>query len=157
MTLRVRMWVQFGEGVTAEQLWFSRQGNHLEVTLLGTEDRITFEYWYANASYQMEEFRLNGGTLLKNTQVQALVDAMRETTPPDFGAADAGMEFPVDYPQNLLELIGIQWERRVGKAGNAPAIPHRFLLAQTILASAFMHVFLRNPPFRHVTPILQNK
>ncbi|MDR3159544.1 MAG: hypothetical protein LBU11_11220 [Zoogloeaceae bacterium] len=102
---------QFGEGVTAKRLWFSRQGNHLEVSVLGTEgDTLTFEHWYASASHQVEEFRLSDGALLKNAQVQALVDAMREATPPDFGAADAGEEFSLGYPEDLLELIGIQWE-----------------------------------------------
>ncbi|MDR1349721.1 MAG: hypothetical protein LBJ59_02865, partial [Zoogloeaceae bacterium] len=84
------------------------QGNHLEVVLLGTEgDKITFENWYANTNYQIEEFRLSDGALLKNTDVQTLVNAMQNETPPDYGAAD--------YPEDLLEIIGAQWETPEGE------------------------------------------
>ncbi|MDR0673731.1 MAG: hypothetical protein LBF93_08780, partial [Zoogloeaceae bacterium] len=100
--------VRFGEGITAEQLWFSRQGQNLEVAILGTDDKLTLAYWYNHASYQVEQFRLDNGAVLKNTQAQALVDAMREARPPDAGA--------VSPSEDLLQIIGIQWETPEGEA-----------------------------------------
>ncbi|MDR0673986.1 MAG: hypothetical protein LBF93_10130, partial [Zoogloeaceae bacterium] len=95
----------------AEQLWFSRQGQNLEVALLGEEgDKLTFEHWYAHASYQVEQFRLDDGAVLKNAQAQALVDAMQGATPPDAGEASARL------PEDLLQIIGIQWETPEGEA-----------------------------------------
>ncbi|MDR2366429.1 MAG: hypothetical protein LBD68_11370, partial [Zoogloeaceae bacterium] len=103
---------QFGEGITAEQLWFSRQGNHLEVGVLGTEgDKLTFENWYYHASYQVETFQLADGAQLKNSQVAALVNAMQDETPPEHGAAEAW----TDYPEDVLEIIGVQWQTPGGE------------------------------------------
>ena len=40
---------------------------------------------------------------------------MREATPPDCGAADAGERLLADCPEDLLQLIGIQWEAPEGE------------------------------------------
>ncbi|MDR1350551.1 MAG: hypothetical protein LBJ59_07235 [Zoogloeaceae bacterium] len=44
--------VEFGAGITAEQFWFKKQGNDLEVILIGTEGKI--DNWYVSASYRVE-------------------------------------------------------------------------------------------------------
>ena len=96
--------VQFGEGIDFDQLWFSKSGNDLMVSLIGTGDRVTVNNWYASTSYRVEQFE-SGGQILNATEVQALVDAMASHTPPPVGTPALGS----DYAE-LLEVIGSQWE-----------------------------------------------
>ena len=39
----------FGEGITYDRLWFQRDGDSLNVSILGTEDGLTIEDWYHHA------------------------------------------------------------------------------------------------------------
>ncbi|MDR1890508.1 MAG: hypothetical protein LBQ81_14270 [Zoogloeaceae bacterium] len=70
-------------------------------------DKISFANWFASTAYQVEEFKLDDGSLLQNTRIQELVNAMKDYTPPIY--EEAG-QTPVDYPEELLQLIGVQWE-----------------------------------------------
>jgi Ca2+-binding RTX toxin-like protein len=81
--------VQFASGITADQLWFRQVGNNLEVSIIGTEDKLTLNSWYAGSGYQVEEFRTSDGHVLIDTQVQNLVQAMASFAPPAPGSVTA--------------------------------------------------------------------
>jgi hypothetical protein len=96
--------MQFGEGIDFDQLWFSKSGNNLVVSVIGTDDKVTVSNWYANAVNRVEQFEA-GGQVLNAADVQALVDAMAGHTPPPGGMDELGGDYA-----DLLEVIGSQWE-----------------------------------------------
>jgi Ca2+-binding RTX toxin-like protein len=97
--------VRFGEGISFEQLWFSRAGNSLDVRVIGATDRVTIQNWYVGTSYRIEHFEAGGATL-QDGDVQALVNAMAGYTPPPVGTTDLG-----DAYVDVLGIINSQWEQ----------------------------------------------
>ena len=93
----------FGENIAAEQLWFRKSGNHLEVSLLGTEDRIIINNWYTGSAraYRVEQFQTSNGYVLTDDKVQELVSAM---------ASHAVPTAELDANDALLQVIGSVWE-----------------------------------------------
>ncbi|RJQ52603.1 MAG: hypothetical protein C4526_07980, partial [Nitrospiraceae bacterium] len=57
-------------------LIFSRTGSNLDIAINGTGDHAAVTSWYSNANYQTELFRAEDGSLLQNTQVDQLIQAM---------------------------------------------------------------------------------
>ena len=68
--------LSFGEGISAEQLWFRQSGNNLDVSLIDGTERITISNWYSGSAYQLDQFKSADGKTLLDSQVQGLVDAM---------------------------------------------------------------------------------
>ena len=97
--------VQFASGITADQLWFRQVGNNLEVSIIGTEDKLTLNNWYAGSQYHVEEFRTSDGHVLIDTQVQNLVQAMASFAPPAAGQTT----LPSDYQNSLAPLLAADW------------------------------------------------
>ncbi|MEG1053870.1 MAG: calcium-binding protein, partial [Janthinobacterium sp.] len=77
--------VSFLAGVSAEQLWFRQAGANLEVSTIGTTDKVTVTGWYESAGRRIEEFRMADGRVLLGSDVQKLVQAMAGLTPPPAG------------------------------------------------------------------------
>ncbi|PKD79458.1 Ig family protein, partial [Escherichia coli] len=68
--------VAFTEGVAADQLWFSRVGNDLEVRIIGTAGGVTISNWFLGTRYRVEQFTTTQGAILREDKVDALVAAM---------------------------------------------------------------------------------
>jgi len=67
--------IDFGSGISDQNLWFQRSGNDLLVDVLGTNDQIDVSGWFGgNAAAQVQSFDANG--LKLDTQVAQLVSAM---------------------------------------------------------------------------------
>ena len=81
-TVGVRDRVEFG--ALRSNVSFRRVGANLEAQLNGSTDRMVFQGWYAGSRYHVEEFRFSDGSVLTDTQVQGLVNAMAS-----FGASSA--------------------------------------------------------------------
>ena len=95
----------FGAGIAEDQLWFARNGNDLEVSVLGAADRATLQGWYASTSNQLDRFELSDGATLAATQVQQLVDAMSV-----FSAPPASMsELTLAQQQSVESVIAANW------------------------------------------------
>ena len=80
--------VQFLTGVTCDQLWFRRpaNSNNLEITIIGTTDKLVIKDWYLGSQYRVEEIRTQDGSrVLLASDVQALVTAMASMTIPPQG------------------------------------------------------------------------
>lgn len=76
---------KFLSGVGYDQLWFVRPSgtNNLEISIIGTSDKLTIKDWYKGSQYQVEEIRTtDGGYLLTAAKVQALVTKMATMTKP---------------------------------------------------------------------------
>lgn len=93
-------------GVSAEQLWLQKSGNHLVISIIGTSDKVTINNWYANAANQIELFKLSDGKSLTNTKVDNLVNAMASFTPPAAGQTT----LPPSYQTSLNSVIVANWQ-----------------------------------------------
>jgi Ca2+-binding RTX toxin-like protein len=78
--------VRFGPGVSADQLWFSRSGSNLRVSIIGTSDSLTLQNWYLSSAYQTERFVTDTGLALASSRVNQLVSAMTAFAPPPLAA-----------------------------------------------------------------------
>jgi len=97
--------LRFAPGIDASQLWFRKAGNHLEVSVIGTNDKVTVTGWYLGVDRQVEVLELADGQQLLNTEVQALVMAMASSTPPPLGQ----VTLVGSYEANLGGLIAAAW------------------------------------------------
>ena len=91
--------------IAPEQLWFRQVGQDLEVSIIGTEDSMTIDGWYDNASGPIERFETGAGDVLLAGQVQNLVDAMASFAPPSGGQTT----LPESYEDDLLPVIAANW------------------------------------------------
>ena len=96
--------LQFGESIDFDQIWFRKAGSHLEVSVIGTQDKVTISNWYSGAANRIEAFQA-GDAMLDGVDVQALVDAMTACAPPPLDATVLGDEYA-----GLLDVIGVAWE-----------------------------------------------
>ena len=97
--------VLFGEGVTADQLWFQKSGFDLEIGVIGTTDRLNISMWYLGPAYTVENFQTSDGKTLLDTQVQNLVQAMAGFAPPSAGQTT----LPANYQSSLNTVIAANW------------------------------------------------
>lgn len=97
--------LRFGAGIDAEELWFRQVGSNLEVSIIGTTDKVTISNWYSNASYRIETLELANGEKLLDSQVQTLVSAMSAFSPPAAGQTT----LPPSYQTTLSPVIAANW------------------------------------------------
>lgn len=96
----------FDAGISHDQLWFSRVGNNLEVSVIGTGDRVSIRNWYLGAANRVEVFQIaDGGSLLQGS-VEQLVQAMAAMTPPAAGQTSLGAE----QSQQLEAVFASAWQ-----------------------------------------------
>ena len=86
--------IEFSEGVSWDQLWFSRSGDDLVVALMGTESEVAVEDWWngplvsdVDGSRQVETI-LAGSHSLSSGAVSQLVEAMAGMSPPPSGQTE---------------------------------------------------------------------
>jgi Ca2+-binding RTX toxin-like protein len=96
---------QFGADIAANQLWFRRVGSNLEVSIIGTEEKLTIGNWYSETAYHVEQFKTSDGKVLLDSQVQSLVQAMAGFSPPAAGQTT----LPADYQSSLNPVIAANW------------------------------------------------
>lgn len=101
--------VIFGQGIVAEQLWFSRDNSDsLRIDVLGTSDHLVIEDHYKIGRFshnRIERFELSNGKVLLNNQVERLVEAMAQlrASPPADSALSA------DDLATLMPIITASW------------------------------------------------
>ncbi|MFZ5989074.1 MAG: calcium-binding protein, partial [Bacillota bacterium] len=98
--------VLLGEGVL--KLIFSRNGNNLNISVDGTADLLTINSWYSGAGYQIEEFRAKDGSLLTNTQVEQLIQAMASFTQENGISWSQAIQERQEDVQNILSQFWVQ-------------------------------------------------
>jgi Ca2+-binding RTX toxin-like protein len=74
--------VLFGSGIAKADTTFVRNGNNLEVSIVGTTDKLVVQNWYLGTQYQVELFQYADGTSTTNAQVAGLLSAMAAFTAP---------------------------------------------------------------------------
>jgi Ca2+-binding RTX toxin-like protein len=82
--------VLFGSGVSQADTTYRRVGNNLEVSIANSTDKLIVENWYVGAQHQVEQFRYADGTVITNSQVATLVNALGS-----FGSAPGALVAPI--------------------------------------------------------------
>jgi Ca2+-binding RTX toxin-like protein len=77
--------ISFGSNIRADQLWLSKSGLDLTFTIIGTKDSIRIKNYYQSAASQIEQFTVSSGQTLSAANVDQLVSAMAQLTPPTLG------------------------------------------------------------------------
>lgn len=95
----------FDSDVSAEQIWLSRSGSNLKVSIIGTSNSATIQNWYGGNAYHVEQFRTADGRVLLDSQVDALVSAMAAFSPPAAGQTT----LPQNYQDALGSVIATSW------------------------------------------------
>ncbi|MBL7005308.1 MAG: hypothetical protein ISR69_14915 [Gammaproteobacteria bacterium] len=88
-----------------DELWFSRNSNHLQITQSGTDNQITVRNWYSNSEYQMDSIETDSSVLLNN-QVELLVSAMASYDVP----LGVGNVIPQDTKDALVVTLAETWQ-----------------------------------------------
>jgi Ca2+-binding RTX toxin-like protein len=96
----------FGEDIAADQLWFKKSGSNLEISVIGTSDKVTINNWYTGSAgaYRVETIKAGDGATLDHLEVQTLVDAMSKYALPQ----DTNLSGIVH--ENLIQIIDSTWE-----------------------------------------------
>ncbi len=97
---------QFLADIAPDQIWFLRSSNDLVASIIGTQDQMTVQNWYAGSQYHLEQFRTADGATLLDSQVQNLVDAMAAFAPP----APGQTTLPPEYALALAPVIAANWQ-----------------------------------------------
>ena len=97
--------VEFGADIAIDQLWFTRLDGFLEVSVIGTWDRVYVMDWDAGPASQVEQFRTADGHVLQSTQVEGLISAMAAFNPPSGGTTTLSQA----YQDALLPVITAAW------------------------------------------------
>jgi Ca2+-binding RTX toxin-like protein len=72
------------DSASYNQLWFKQVGVSLEVSVVGTSNKVTVQDWFANAGNQLEQtYDAGAGHILQANKVAGLVAAMSGFAPQD--------------------------------------------------------------------------
>ena len=98
--------LQLFAGVSRDQVWWRKSGSALEMSIIGTTDKVTVQNWYAGKAYHVEQFRTADGKVLLDTQVDQLVNAMAAFAPPAAGQTTLSTA----YQTALNPVIAANWK-----------------------------------------------
>jgi Ca2+-binding RTX toxin-like protein len=93
------------EDVFIEDLWFSRSGQNLQITIAGTDDQMMVSNWYSKTSYQLDRVEV-GSSVLLNSQIEQLVSAMASYDVP----SGAGNVIPQEVKGELQPMLAETWQ-----------------------------------------------
>ena len=98
--------VVFGATIATDQLWFTKDANNLRVSIIGTTDQITVQNWYSGSNYTVNKFQTSNGSVLLESQVQQLVNAMASMTPPPAGQ----LTLTAEQQTALNPVLAASWQ-----------------------------------------------
>ena len=99
--------VVFGEEQL--KLIFSRSGNDMRISLAETDDTLTIRSWYEGSEHQVEEFKTSDGSIIKNNQVEQLVQAMAAFTEQNGMSWNQAINNRSEEVRNILDQF---WTRQ---------------------------------------------
>ncbi|MGQ0595642.1 calcium-binding protein [Aquabacterium sp.] len=106
MTVGAKDLLIFDGAVDSSQLWLTRSGNDLVLSIIGTSDKVTIGSWYVGTDNKVESITAAGnGKTLDYTKVDALVNAMAGFTPPAAGQTT----LPQTYQDQLAGVMASSW------------------------------------------------
>lgn len=98
-------YVLFLEAIGANDLWFSRAANNLDVSIVGTQDTLTISDWFTDPNNQNTTFQTSDGDALTAAKVNRLIEAMAAFAPP----SSASSSLPPNYQAALEPVLAASW------------------------------------------------
>lgn len=98
--------VTFLPTINADQIWFQHIGNNLEISIIGTNDKLIIKDWYLDSRHRIEQFQTTTDAILQGYEIESLVAAMTPFTKPEIGQTD----LPPSYEPILDPLISALWQ-----------------------------------------------
>ncbi|PAU53987.1 calcium-binding protein, partial [Pseudomonas indica] len=92
------------EDAAYDQLWFSRSGDDLYISVTGSRDRVIVSKWYTDANNQLDRIEAGSSALLNN-QLDSLVSAMAA-----FAVPAAGTSIPQEVKEQLAPVLAASWQ-----------------------------------------------
>ncbi|MBV9634483.1 MAG: hypothetical protein JOZ40_07610 [Methylobacteriaceae bacterium] len=100
--------LDFGSGITDQNLWFNRSGSDLVASLMGTSNAVTIDGWFgSNPSAELSAIKTVDGLRL-DTQVAQLVAAMATYSAGNTGF-DVTQVSQIPTDSNLQTAIAAAW------------------------------------------------
>lgn len=96
----------FADGINANQLWFRQNGNNLDVSVIGTTDKVSVANWYSGNSYHVNQVVAADGKTLLESKVQNLVNAMAAFGVPAGGESN----LTPNQRQQLDVVLAANWQ-----------------------------------------------
>jgi Ca2+-binding RTX toxin-like protein len=99
--------VAFGSGLDPLDLQFERMTNDLRVSVVGTGDSVTVQDWYLGPQYQTEIFKSSDGSILLNTSIEQLIQAMAGFS------AETGLDWTSavqQRPEDVQVVLATSWQ-----------------------------------------------
>ncbi|MEK1938772.1 MAG: hypothetical protein AAAB16_00235, partial [Pseudomonas sp.] len=100
-----RNYVIFREAIDAKDLWFSRSANNLDVSISGTDDKLTVSDWFSDPSKQNLTFETYAGEAIDAARLNRLIEAMAAFAP----QSSASSSPPLNYREALESVIAASW------------------------------------------------
>ena len=98
--------LRFAPDISPGQLWFTRMGNDLSISVMGSQDKTTVSNWYLGSAHRIERIEAGNGKTLLDSQVANLVNAMASFVPPAAGQ----ITLPTTYQTDLNPVIAANWQ-----------------------------------------------
>src|SRR5690606_15006619 len=98
--------VAFAPGIDSDQLWFRQVGADLEVSVIGTQDRLVLDDWFDASTQRVDAFVAGDGQQLISQQVDALVQAMAAFAPPAPGQTTFSA---TPYASAMAPVLAANW------------------------------------------------
>ncbi|WP_428977407.1 calcium-binding protein [Xanthomonas dyei] len=97
--------IVFGDGIAADQIWLSRSGNDLVLSIAGTSDQLSISHWFSDSGYQVDQLQTADGKVLDASEVANLVAAMSSYNAP------VGGQTTLSSPEyeKLAPVIAASW------------------------------------------------
>lgn len=99
---------KLSDGIRHDQVWLRKVGNNLELSIIGTSDKVTVNNWYLGNAYHVERIKTTDPSsrlTLLDTDVDKLVEAMAQFEPPAAGQTT----LPANYQQALAPVLAANW------------------------------------------------
>ncbi|MFM2345074.1 MAG: hypothetical protein RLZZ210_1687 [Pseudomonadota bacterium] len=93
--------------VNYDQLWFSQTGNDLNISIIGTDDKVKVEYWYTEGyKGEIDSIHTSDNKALIAADVDKLIQAMASFSPPPMGQTTLTSE----YQDSLNSVLVANWK-----------------------------------------------
>lgn len=97
--------LHFASGIDESQLWFSRDGDDLVTSVLGSDDQVRVQDWYSNDAQKLDSIHTDDASITA-TQLEQLVTAMAS-----FGDPAAGEVTLTPQEENQVQsAIASSWQ-----------------------------------------------
>ena len=86
-----------------DNLWFTRDGNNLKVSVLGTEDTVTINSWYSDENARLSQIQTDMRTI-GTADIELLVQAMSSFSQPNMDTISQDISLSNGFKETVAKL-----------------------------------------------------